>query len=335
MRPILLLSCFWLCAGVLMAQEAGHSSAASSQRLALELSDGSRIFGTTAIDRFEITTDYASMEIPLSKLSSVEFSRGKPEARVSLKNGDLINARLAAREIMMQTMFGRVSIPLSDLHRIRVCGDGKAMPDGLVLHYTFDEDEDGKVTDTSGSGNDGTMHGAAYVKEGKVGSAMSFNGDQAGVMLKNSPSLELQDFTIMAWVKRADTERVSAHETIGSDGLVFSYGQGGYGLVMQSNNHIALSNIGIDNVSSSFEFHDEAFHHVAVTKSGTKVVFYLDGVAYPGPDYNTRFRFDSAPSVGLRADTMSNSWLGLMDEVAVFNRALSDDEVKEVYESQE
>jgi hypothetical protein len=85
---------------------------------------------------------------------------------------------------------------------------------------------------------------------------------------------------------------------------------------------------------SSCKINDGSFHHLAVTRKGAKVVFYLDGVACPGQDYDANFEFSTSLGVGARPDTFEASFLGLIDDVEVFNRPLTDDEVKGVYESQ-
>lgn len=338
MRGSVLLWCLrvWIFAIALTA----HAGTAANEdkpavRLVLELSDGSRIVGTPAIDRLKITTQYADLELPLSAMRILEFKGGDGSAQASLRNGDLVSGKLADTEIAMKTSFGQVVIPLALVKRIRVehAGGGESLPEGCVLHYTFDTDEEGTVTDVSSNGNDGTVQGATYANKGNTGGAMSFNGDRAAVITKNATSLQLQDFTIMAWIKRADKDKASL-TGVGGGGMIVSYGQGGYGLGFGPD-HVALTKVGVNEVSSNLELlGDTGWHHIAVTKSGNKIIFYLDGIAHPAGDYDTQFEFNTDIATGARGDTLANTFLGLIREVAVFKRALSDDEVKGVYESQ-
>jgi hypothetical protein len=239
-----------------------------------------------------------------------------------------------------------VTLPLAGMRAIRVTSGGGAsgvMPDGLVLHYTFDAaEEGGKVTDASGAGNNGVVHGATFAGEGKVGGAMSFSGDHQAVIVKNAKSLQLQDFTIVAWIKRGDKRHITMAGP-GGYAVIFGFGEGGYALSIVAAAHLTLTKIGISNVSTKIAIHDDAWHHVAVTKSGTKVVFYIDGVAYPADDYNPAdpdnpddhgFEFKTDAAVGARGDDQSNGFIGLIDEVMVFKRALTEDEVKGIYDSQ-
>jgi hypothetical protein len=270
-------------------------------------------------------------------LHTIEFSGTSQAAHVNLGNGNLVSGTLAATEIAVKTVFGQVTIPMAKVLRIRVSGGnvkGKPMPDGLVLHYTFDADEGERVTDMSDAGNNGKVHGATYTSEGKVGGAMSFNGDHVAVTVGNPASLQLQDFTITAWIKRGDMNMVTAPNGISGNAMLFGYGIQGYALGMFPSGSLFLTKTDVSNVGSSVGIHDDAFHHVAVTKHGSKIVFYLDGAAFPAPDYDPGFEFNNDACVGGRSDNFTCSFLGVIDEVAVFNRVLSDDEVKGIYDSQ-
>jgi hypothetical protein len=74
------------------------------------------------------------------------------------------------------------------------------------------------------------------------------------------------------------------------------------------------------------------WHHVAVTKSGSTVIYYCDGAAYPasGP-YDPGFTFTTVPLIGIRGTDLLSSFLGTIDEVAVYNRALGPDEIQSIY----
>ena len=307
---------------------------APGTQLVVELTDGSRVIGTPSADALKIATKYAGMQVPLAGISSIEFHGPDHDALVNLRNGDHVSGKLAINEIALKTLFGQTTIPLASIDKLMVraaAGGGKSLPEGLVLHYTFDASQKEKVTDTSGSGNDGTVRNATYVDDGKVGGSMNFTADQQAVILNNPASLQLQDFTIMAWLKRGDLEKTNAN---GIGGAFFTAGQGGYGVGMY-NGLLFLTKTGYNDIKSTCKVTDKDFHHVVLTKSGTKVVFYLDGVAYPASqDYESSFEFTTGFAVGARPDSMNSGFLGLINELSVFKRALSEDEVKAVYESQ-
>src|ERR1019366_9359794 len=61
------------------------------------------------------------------------------------------------------------------------------------------------------------------------------------------------------------------------------------------------------------------------------LVFYVDGVAYPAAAYNPTFGFATGPAIGARGDNLGNSFLGSIDEVSVYNRALTAAEIQSIY----
>jgi hypothetical protein len=110
------------------------------------------------------------------------------------------------------------------------------------------------------------------------------------------------------------------------------YGYGGYALGIDDAGGLFLTRVGIDNVTIPNLITDTNWHHVAVTKSGTSVVFYVDGLAYPAPSpYTSVFNFDTDIAIGARGDTLANSFLGSIDELSVYNRALSQSEIQAIY----
>ena len=76
---------------------------------------------------------------------------------------------------------------------------------------------------------------------------------------------------------------------------------------------------------------DLNFHHVAVTKSDSTVIFYVDGVPSPPQSYGEVFEFTTNPGIGARGDNFTSSFLGVVDELSVYNRALNADEIQAIY----
>lgn len=327
MRAFLLLPC--LCVWAMsLAAHGGDASPAAPVQLVFDLADGSRIIGTPGIDRLKIATNFTEVDVSLSQMRTIEFSGENHGAVLSLQNGDHLSGSLAATGIEVTTILGKISVPMNKVKRIRITHAGVNFPEGLVLHYTFNGAADGRVFDTSDSGDDATIHGATYITDGKLGGAIRFTGDQQAVIIKDTANLQAQDFTLAAWVKRGSLDKVS---NSWEDGVIFSCGQGGYGIGLHNDGSVYLCKVGIDAVFSSFRIRDKVFHHVAVTKKGGEVVFYLDGGAFPAENFETNFEFGTGAAVGARPDTLVGSFIGVIDEVTVFNRPLSGGEVKSIY----
>src|SRR2546430_2214065 len=87
-------------------------------------------------------------------------------------------------------------------------------------------------------------------------------------------------------------------------------------------------------VDSISRITDTNWHHVTVAKAGGSVKFYVDGVGDAELAYNPGFEFASSAQIGGRQNNStqpSASFFGLIDEVAVYNRALSASELGAIY----
>jgi hypothetical protein len=199
-------------------------------------------------------------------------------------------------------------------------------PSNLVAWWRAE----GNALDELG-GLNGTPTGSVSYAPGEVGQGFMFGGVDAAVGLGYATNLQLQNFSIEAWIQRTTNTIVS--EDPARDGQFFCYGLGGYGFYLTgSGSHLALTEVGYNYVASSAAVTDTNLHHAAVTKSGTTVVFYLDGVAYPYPAaYSSTFTFATPVAIGARGDTLQDSFYGLIDELAVYNRALAASEIQSIY----
>jgi hypothetical protein len=116
-------------------------------------------------------------------------------------------------------------------------------------------------------------------------------------------------------------------------GLILSYNYDGYGFGLQDNGQLYLSKVGASAVSSSLRVTDLNFHHLAITKNGSTIYFYLDGTGVLAGAYDPGFDFTSDVSIGSRPDTggPAGCFLGLIDEVSFYNRALSASEIQSIF----
>ncbi len=227
--------------------------------------------------------------------------------------------------VVVASSFGSVTSSIASLTvNAPVC---EPTPSGLVSWWPGN----GNAIDIAG-GNNGTLAGNVTYVAGEVGQAFSFNGNGEGVNVGNPAALQLQNFTIDAWIQRSSATQAS---TSAGGGLLFSYGTGGYGFGINDNGQLFLSQITANELGSTAYISDLAWHHVAVTKSGTAVVFYLDGVAYPAAAYSATFTFTTSAFIGMAGNGTANSFLGAIDEVDVFNRALGASEVLAIFNASE
>ncbi len=178
------------------------------------------------------------------------------------------------------------------------------------------------------SGNNGTLEGNATFAAGEANQAFSFDGSGDAVLIGNPANLALQNFTIEAWVKRGSANQASLGT---GGGLIVSYGSSGYGFGLFDNGTMFLTAVGASFVQSVRKVSDTAFHHLAVTKNGSSVVFYVDGVADPAVTYNVTFSAATPVAIGARGDNFTGCFLGLLDEVSIYNRGLGLSEIQAIY----
>ena len=181
-----------------------------------------------------------------------------------------------------------------------------------------------------------------------VGQAFVFDGTHRDrVNLGNPTNLRLEDFTLVAWVKRS-SPTVTSFDVLGADGsvageggVVIGYGRGGYGFGLANNGRMVLGNIDMDGIISTPLVTSTSWHHLAATKSGTNAVFYMDGVPQVTPPYvhPVPYTFDdvtcactAAISIGSRGDARGGTFFGMIDEPAIYNRALSASEIQQLFE---
>ena len=177
--------------------------------------------------------------------------------------------------------------------------------------------------------NNGTLAGNATYGSGFVGTGLVLDGTGDAVTLSNTASLQTQTFTIEGWIKRSNSSQVSG---TGADAVIFGYGQGGYGLGLDhSTGKLFLSRIGISAVYGNTPITDTVWHHVAVTKTGTTVVFYVDGVANTASAYSVTFTFTTGVAIGARGDNLASAFYGSVDEVSFYSRALATNEIQNIY----
>jgi hypothetical protein len=201
------------------------------------------------------------------------------------------------------------------------------LPPGLVALWSGEGNANSSV-------GDGMLAGNITYGQGRIGQAFVFDGKwKDSVKVGNPVQLQLQDFTIAAWIKRNNTHSVSADFR---NGVIFGYGVGGYALYLNSKGVPALSKLNVHDgeTRARTKIKDTKWHHLVVAKSGNTVVFYVDGVAYPAPAYDSKFVFSTGAAIGAAGDNSGDNFLGRIDEVGIYNRALSSSEVQSIYTEQ-
>lgn len=198
---------------------------------------------------------------------------------------------------------------------------------GVVARWKFDENAGTNAADSSGNGANGTLVSATWTG-GKSGSAVLFDGTASGITFGNGPSLSgLTDFTVATWVKTSataagiilqqrDDPNYNGEYMLGTNATgnvtFMLYGDGGYQF----------------DFSSSGAVNDGNWHFVSATRAGDVGSIYIDGVL-SGTATGTARNLLAAAKVFAGYDGRDNNryFNGALDEMSLYNRALSASEI--------
>lgn len=197
-------------------------------------------------------------------------------------------------------------------------------PSGLVSWWRAE----GNSQDQTGA-NNGVLAGNTTYGPGGVGQGFVFDGSGDAISLGNPPNLQLQDLTIEAWIKRGSDSIVSYDA--GGGGILFGYGTGGYFFFLGPTRHLQFGKNGTIALAGTGMITDTNLHHIAVTKSGSAVTYYIDGVVDSVVNLAVSFVFTTPVGIGAQADNLSSSFLGMIDELGVYSRALPANEIQAIY----
>ncbi|MFB0554773.1 MAG: LamG domain-containing protein [Phycisphaerae bacterium] len=204
-------------------------------------------------------------------------------------------------------------------------------PETVVGIWLFDEGGGDVATDSSGNGNDGTLHGPEWTNESKFGSALEFNGSSSYIEFATGESMKIPHFTFMAWF---NTRKLNGYGHIfqtGNDwndmaGCVFRVHQDGYA---QS----ALA-FGPGNTATWLNgpaLEANTWYHMVITYDGTTATLYLDGVNVASGDGQGEIMYDDQPvRIGVLSNTIGSAFDGFIDEVALFNVALEAEDIEAI-----
>ncbi len=195
---------------------------------------------------------------------------------------------------------------------------------GLVAAYSFDENTGTTVTDLSGNGNNGTISNATWTT-GKFGSALNFNGSSSRVTIPDSASLDLSTgMTLEAWVK--PNAALSGWQDV-----VYK-GDDRYYLMGSSNTNVpdvgATSTTAHTNLYAKSALATGTWAHLAATFDGTTLNFYINGTLVASNTWSGTLSTSTNP-LTIGSDSIYGQFFnGVIDEVRVYNRALSQTEVQ-------
>jgi hypothetical protein len=199
-------------------------------------------------------------------------------------------------------------------------------PSGLVAAYGFSEGSGVQTLDASGQANTGTLSGATWNVAGKFGGALSFNGTSAMLTIADANSLDLTTgMTIEAWVNpTAGTawRTVVLKENLGS--LAYSLYSANNASRPAGFVHMT-SDVGATGTAAA---PINAWTHLAMTYDGAALRLYFNG-ALVRTTAVTGAMATGTGALRIGGNVVWGEYFkGMIDEVRVYNRALSAAEIQ-------
>jgi hypothetical protein len=202
--------------------------------------------------------------------------------------------------------------------------------DNLLAYWPLD----GNYYDVTGHGYDATAGSSVFFDSGHIGQSAYFNGSNYTSYLdcQNSENMDLDTgTTISAWIKSSGADDQWAS--------VVTKGVNAWRLIRNSSSdaisfHFNAAGGGEYQANGSTSVFDGQWHHLMGVYDGNSVYLYVDGdldTTTPAGAVNTS---NDPVYIGSRVNNTSNrNWIGNIDEVRIYNRALSEAELLWLAES--
>ena len=206
-------------------------------------------------------------------------------------------------------------------------------PETIVGIWLFDEGEGVNIHDISDNGNDGTFNGSAEWTEGKFGTALHFNGSSY-IEIPFDESMKVLnegDFTFTTWIKSDiginNRHVILQQGDLNGTGRIWLWEAGG------DNTHEIRTFLGGSETGSGGRVTPGEWYHVAltVTEGGAAdtIQIYINGDLAGEPFQKGMESCEGNYFIGCHKNIV-DFMDGIMDEFALFNAALTQDDIKDL-----
>ena len=204
----------------------------------------------------------------------------------------------------------------------------------LVGHWKLEAQRSGVAGDSSGSELHGMLKGDPAWVTGRIGQGIELDGDGDYVDLGSKSEFNLvHQISVACWIKvNAFDKEWQALVTKGDSSWRLSRG-------LENNLHFGCTGMWPEWVHGKKDVNDGQWHHVVGTFDGNRLSLYVDGqldtsatlIANPRKIHVT----DDPVYIGANVQEEGRNWNGLVDEVRIYNYALSEEEIQALYASEQ
>ena len=217
------------------------------------------------------------------------------------------------------------SVALSMLFTPFVSAD---LTEGLILHHTYDEGQGTTAADASGNGHDGEISNPKW-DSGKFGGALRFGGEgsDAYVTVESTATLNVNECTFMAWINADHWD--GTRQIVGKSVHGGCAGRTQYGLFSEGGTFKLRFETegGRADIATDLPATSE-WLNIAFTNDGEKGMIYINAESVAEGDVPGPLKANDDPwRIGQDCERLNYVFAGLIDEVRLWNRALSTDEI--------
>ena len=308
-------------------------------RLTVELADGSRVNGTSGDRHIRFHSNLlGDLKLNVKDICSVDYVSTN-SARLTTGEGDTLTVTFADSSIPVETSFGKINLRPDSVRHISVFAaeSMKNHPPGLVGLWPGE----GNGRDVAGH-NDAQLMDMGF-DDGQVGKAFSLNGVSSWMKIPANSSLDVgqgEGMTITAWIKPMNV--ISFHPILEWNAVTNIGVQLWLGQLPQQHGVLYAGLKQTDGNSTALAtppgtIEVGKFQQVALTydKGSGMAVLFVNGVIVARenvgiitPETSYDLLISRRPGDHPGDWTYNTFFNGLIDEIGIYNRALSATEIR-------
>jgi hypothetical protein len=212
--------------------------------------------------------------------------------------------------------------------------ENENITEGLVAYYPFN----GNAQDASGNNNHGTVLGATLTsdRKGNPNNAYYFDGIDDWIRISDNEKLRPVTITVSAWVNREVSQPDNPAAIFYKGELeVYALHPTNFS-IKQNSGCVVYSGIGWQNASTTTATENtNTWYHVAGVFDGNSIKFYRNGELLYQRNNLPRNQIDNCAGgnfrIGRWHDLDPNFFKGKIDEIRIYNRGLSQNEINTLY----
>jgi len=311
-------------------------------RVTFELRDGSRVVGQSDDDFIRFHSPLlGDLKLAVQEISAVEYASTN-SAKLTTAKGDTLMVWFADSQLKAKTSFGKIQLAVDTIRKLTVSASGVAGARRPGLVALWSGEDNGR--DSIGT-NDAELMDINFA-DGQAGRAFLLNGDSSWMKIPASPSLDIgkgAGLTISAWIKPSNV--ISFHPilewevTRQKNAVQLWLGH------LPQDRGVLFGNVGDDQgnthslCSAPGAVVSGRFQHIALTYDKTSGMgkLFVNGRVVAQENlgiftpHTTDDLFISRRPCDRPGDWTYNTFFGgLLDEIAIYNRALSTSEIQAI-----